>query len=177
MKKILCLMFIIALTTSCKKEVVIEIDKSNEPLKIGTWNLENGDSGPIFTGDVDNQKIWVDYIKAHNIRDLDKIAEINSDEWEGYAPNGLTIKGNKAHIEFLDNWFKTSSPKWNIRWMMANSGEDENGEMTQWLTTANDLKDVDEQGNEIIEHHVHDVQFENGKIKKIYVYSRSKAQE
>ena len=112
------------------------------------------------------KKIWVDYIKAHNIRDLDKIAEINSDEWEGYAPNGLTIKGNKAHIEFLDNWFKTSSPKWNIRWMIANSGEDENGEMTQWLTTANDLTDVDEQGNEIIEHHVHDVQFENGKIKR-----------
>ena len=56
MKKILCLMLMIALTTSCKKEVVIEIDKSNEPLKIGTWNLENGDSGPIFTGDVDNQK-------------------------------------------------------------------------------------------------------------------------
>ena len=84
-------MFMIALTTSCKKEVVIEIDKSNEPLKIGTWNLENGDSGPIFNGDLDNQKIWVDYIKAHNIRDLDKIAEINSDEWEGYAPNGLTI--------------------------------------------------------------------------------------
>ena len=44
MKKILCLIFMIALTTSCKKEVVIEIDKSNEPLKIGTWNLENGDS-------------------------------------------------------------------------------------------------------------------------------------
>jgi hypothetical protein len=49
--------------------------------------------------------------------------------------------------------------------------------MTQWLTTANDLTDIDEQGNEIIEHHVHDVQFKNGKIKKIYVYSRSKAQE
>ena len=61
--------------------------------------------------------------------------------------------------------------------MIANSGEDENGEMTQWPTTANDLTDVDEQGNEIIEHHVHDVQFENGKIKKIYVYSRYKAQE
>ncbi len=61
--------------------------------------------------------------------------------------------------------------------MIANSAEDNEGQMTQWLTTGNDYFDVDESGNEIFEHNVHDIKFVDGKIKEIYVYSREKAQD
>ena len=47
----------------------------------------------------------------------------------------------------------------------------------QWLTTGNEYTDVDENGNEIFEYNVHDILFEDGKIKKINVYKRAKAQE
>ena len=144
---------------------------------IGSANLDGQSPQEIYTGDVSNQQIWTDYIKAHNERDLEKIAEINAEDWIGYTPDGSVVRGSDNHIEILDNWFKTANPKWEIRWMIANSAEDNEGQMTQWLTTGNDYFDVDESGNEIFEHNVHDIKFVNGKIKEIYVYSREKAQD
>ena len=61
--------------------------------------------------------------------------------------------------------------------MIANAAENEDGVVVQWLTTGNDYTDTDENGNEIFEHNVHDIQFVDGKIKRINVYSRAKAQE
>ena len=58
--------------------------------------------------------------------------------------------------------------------MIANAGENEQGEIEQWLTTGNDYYDVDAEGNEIFKYNVHDVQFKDGKIVKINVYSREK---
>ena len=43
--------------------------------------------------------------------------------------------------------------------------------MEEWLTTGNDIKFVDEAGNDVSKHHIHDIKFENGKIKEIYVYA------
>ncbi len=61
--------------------------------------------------------------------------------------------------------------------MIANAAENEEGVMTQWLTTGNDYSDVDVNGNEVFEHNIHDIQFIDGKIKEIRVYKRSKAQD
>ncbi|MDP6921795.1 MAG: nuclear transport factor 2 family protein, partial [Lutibacter sp.] len=113
----------------------------------------------------------------HNDRDLEKIAEINADDWKGYTADGSQLKGNKAHIEVLDNWFKTANPRWEIKWMIANAAENEDGVLTQWLTTGNDYFDTDQNGNEIFQHNIHDIKFVDGKIKEIYVYSREKAKD
>ena len=61
--------------------------------------------------------------------------------------------------------------------MIANSAENENGELEQWLTTGNEYYDVDPEGNDIFEYNVHDVQFKDGKIVRINVYSREKEQD
>ena len=87
------------------------------------------------------------------------------------------MKGSDNHIEILDNWFKTAKPRWEVKWMIANKGENEIGDMEQWLTTGNDYYDVDNNGNEIFEYNVHDVQFKDGKIIKINVYKRAKEQD
>ena len=175
MKNIFYLSILSLILISCSSSN--QNQSSNETEIIGSGTLENGKKVQIVIGDTNNEQVWIDYIKAHNDRDLDKIAEINADDWEGYTADGSVVKGNEAHIEILDNWFKTASPKWEIKWMIANAAENEEGVIVQWLTTGNDYTDVDENGNEIFEHNVHDVQFLNGKIKRINVYSRAKAQD
>tara|TARA_B100000945_G_scaffold201050_1_gene161684 strand:- start:956 stop:1501 length:546 start_codon:yes stop_codon:yes gene_type:complete len=175
MKNIFYLSILSLILISCSSSN--QNQSSNETEIIGSGTLENGKKVQIVVGDTNNEQVWIDYIKAHNDRDLDKIAEINADDWEGYTADGSVVKGNEAHIEILDNWFKTASPKWEIKWMIANAAENEEGVIVQWLTTGNDYTDVDENGNEIFEHNVHDVQFVDGKIKRINVYSRAKAQD
>ena len=147
-------------------------------LKIGSAIMDGTtEMTPIIAGETSNQEIWLKYIQAHNDKNLDIIAEINAEDWEGYTADGSVLKGNKAHIEVLDNWFKSANPKWKVKWMIANAAKNKDGIIEQWLTTGNEYTDVDENGNEIFEHNVHDIQFADGKIKKIYVYKRAKAQE
>ncbi len=162
-----------------KKNLIITIltlfifSCENTPTVIGTTLGPEGKSSDIIAGNTDHVQIWVDYIDAHNERNLDKIAEINSEDWVGYAPDGNVIKGNEAHIEFLDEWFKSpANPQWTVKWMIANKGEDDEGVMQEFLTTGNDITFIDEEGNEVVENHIHDVMFNDGKIKTIYVYSK-----
>ena len=56
--------------------------------------------------------------------------------------------------------------------MIANKGEDVEGVMQEFLTTGNDITFSDEEGNEVVENHIHDIMFEEGKIKTIFVYSK-----
>ena len=37
----------------------------------------------------------------------------------------------KKISEILDNWFKTPKPRWEVRRMIANAGENENGGIEQ----------------------------------------------
>jgi len=57
--------------------------------------------------------------------------------------------------------------------MIANGGENDDGAVEDWLTTGNDITFLDDDGKEVKQHHVHDVQFVGNKIKRINVYSRS----
>ena len=145
---------------------------------IGTAYTDSGKENSLYAGNTDQQQIWKDYIQAHNDRDLDKIGAINVSAWIGYPASGEVIKGNSAHIEFLDNWFKSSeNPTWEINWMIANKAENDEGVMEHWLTTGNERTYIDADGNKAIEHEVIDVQFLEEKIKRVYVYSRPAPQE
>ena len=140
---------------------------------IGAAISDDGTSNPLMAGDIKKQQIWLDYIQAHNGRDLEKIAEINADDWEGYVPDGSVIKGNAAHIEWLRDWFATSdNPKWRVKWMIANDGVNAEGATETWLTTGNDITFNDSDGNEVTEHHVHDIRFVGDEIRRVNVYSR-----
>ena len=172
MKYIFNLTIILLLLFSCDNTPT----NSNVPVVIGSYKNDAGKIVPITVGEVTNQQIWLDYIKAHNEKDLEKIAEINSEKWEGYTADGSVGKGNDTHIAILDNWFKNESPRWEVRWMIANSSENEDGEIEEWLTTGNDFYNVDADGNNIFEYNVHDVQFKDGKIVRVNVYSREKEQ-
>ena len=155
-----------------------ESGEMKKSVVIGSFVSDDGTSNQLVAGDTDKQQIWVDYIQAHNDRDLEKIAEINADDWEGYVPDGSVIQGNTAHIEWLKDWFGSSdNPKWEVQWMIANDGADAEGAAETWLTTGNDITFNDADGNEVTEHHVHDVQFVGNEIKLINVYSRLSPKE
>ncbi len=178
MKKIYSLMLVLIMATACQ---IVQENNSSERdslVEIGSALMEGTNTmTPIIAGEVSNQAVWLDYINAHNEKNLAKIEEINAEDWEGYTADGSVVKGSKAHIEVLDNWFKSANPKWEVKWMIANAAKNKDGALEQWLTTGNDYTDVDADGNEIFEHNVHDILFVNGKIKKINVYKRAKAQE
>jgi hypothetical protein len=167
------LSFTCLLLTSCQNNSE-ETSTTKAPTEIGSAMMEGtSEMTPILVGETSNQAVWLEYIQAHNDRDLDKIAEINADDWEGYTADGSVLKGTAAHIETLDNWFKTASPKWQVKWMIANAAKNKDGVIEQWLTTGNDYTDVDSDGSPIFEYNIHDILFVDGKIKKINVYKRA----
>ena len=155
-----------------------EVNDSKEMTVIGTVYIEDGSANPLYAGKTSLQQIWKDYIQAHNKRNLDKIDAINASDWTGYPASGEVIKGSAAHIEFLRDWFNSSeNPTWEISWMIANSGQNDEGVMENWLTTGNERTFLDPNGKTAIEHEVIDVQFVEGQIKRVYVYSRPDPQE
>jgi hypothetical protein len=174
MRKLLAFAALSMILVSCENQEVPATDENTEPTIIGSSIGDDGKSSPLVAGDTALEQIWLDYIIAHNDRNLENIAAINAEGWEGYTPDGGVITGTEAHMELLKNWFDTGNPKWQVKWMITNSGNNEEGVMTHWLTTGNDLTDVDEEGNETLEHHVHDIEFAGDKIKRINVYSRLK---
>lgn len=175
MKNHIFLFIVLLVAFGCQNTAVTPVAGVG-PIEIGSALMDGtNEMTPIVVGNTDNQAVWLDYINAHNERDLDKIAEINAEGWEGYTAQGSVLRGTEAHIEALDNWFKTASPKWEVKWMIANAAKNKDGAMEQWLTTGNDYTDIDADGNPIFEYNVHDILFVDGKIKKINVYSRAKA--
>ena len=70
MKKLLLLTILSAFIISCENKAA--------DLVIGSTLGNDGESSEIVVGDTSNQQVWVDYIDAHNERNLDKIARVNS---------------------------------------------------------------------------------------------------
>ena len=68
MKKLLLITILSCFIFSC--------ENNTTDLVIGSTLGNNGESSEIVVGDTSNQQVWIDYIDAHNERDLDKIAEI-----------------------------------------------------------------------------------------------------
>ena len=110
MKNIYTLLIVIITLFSCTNPT----PEISEPVIIGSVKNDDGNVKSLTVGDVSNEQIWLDYIKAHNEKNLDKIAEINGENWEGYTADGSVVKGSDNHIEILSNWFKSSSPRWEV---------------------------------------------------------------
>ena len=181
MKKLFTLLFAGFVLAACNdaqnSNEKVSTKEDLKPTVIGSAYMEDRSVNPITGGDLNTEQVWLDYVQAHNDKNLEKIAELNHPEWEGFLPDGRTLKGTDAQMELLKTWFETSNPSWEVQWMITNDSKNEKGEMTHWLTTGNTYTDTDADGNEGLEHHIHDMEFVDGKIKKINVYSRAKTME
>ena len=118
-----------------------------------------------------NIKIWVDYVEAHNQRDLAAIDNANADDFEGRAPNGAIVNGPAEHAEFLKEWFAASDPSWEYIYAMANDVPQADGSIHHWVTSSYKVTDTID-GKEVVARESFDVRIENNKIKEIIVASR-----
>ena len=136
------------------------------------YEIIDGERLDIAAGESSAVDIWVDYVEAHNERDLEKIDNMNADDFEGRAANGLIVKGKKAHADFLKEWFDRSNPSWKFNYAMANDVIQADGSVDHWVTSLYTLTDT-LNGEEVAREEMFDVQIENGKIKNIMVASRA----
>ena len=172
MKKLLLITFISSILVSCQSPNKKEFKHSNEPTVIGYEYNEEGEKLNIIAGNVAITDLYLDYIEAHNDKNLDKIFEMDMDEVIIKASNGAVYNGRDSHKEELDKWFTSSNPVWKVKWMVANTAQGKDGKNQNWLTTGVDLVQTTD-GNSITSHHVVDVNFIDGKIKELNAYDRA----
>jgi hypothetical protein len=143
----------------------------NKGTVIGYELSDNGEKLDIIAGDPSLVKIWVDYVEAHNQRDLEAIDQANAEDLVGKAPNGVIVNGSDEHAAFLKNWFETSNPSWEFVYAMANDVPQPDGEIHHWVTSSYKVTDIID-GTEVVARESFDVRIENNKIKEIIVASR-----
>ena len=136
------------------------------------YEIIDGERLDITVGDTSAVDIWVEYVEAHNVRDLEKIDSMNADDFEGRAPNGIIVKGREAHAEFLKEWFERSNPSWKFNYAMANDVIQADGSADHWVTSLYTVTETID-GEEVAREEMFDVQIENGKIKNIMVAARA----
>ena len=172
MKKLLLLVTISCLLTSCRSSKDKDSQNSNESAIIGYEFNKEGEKLNLIAGDIGITDLYLEYIQAHNDKNSSKIFEMDTDDIIVKAANGLVFNGRKAHKKELDAWFTSSSPIWKVKWMIANTVQGKDGKNQSWLTTGVDvIQTLD--GNNITSHHVVDINFVNGKIKELNAYDRA----
>jgi hypothetical protein len=149
-----------------------EAGEKHEKTVIGHEQSSTGAKVNIYGGDLATVDIWGAYITAHNTRDLDAIHKANADDFMGWAANGIIVNGPAAQAAFLKEWFAASSPKWTMKYAIANEVADEDGGVQQWVTSAYTVTDTID-GKEVASEEIYDVRIENGKVKNIYVAARA----
>ena len=168
MKKIITLISITFLI-SCQQEI-----KEIETIKRIGYDVsdETGKKLDLFGGPESATKVWEGYIKAHNEGNLEAISKLNFEDIKIWGPRGEYIDGSEAHLEFLSNWFKNNSPKWEPNYFISNQLTDEKGSLKQWVTSGHDLT-LEVEGEKMKVFQVHDALIEDGKVKMFYVYERA----
>ena len=139
---------------------------------IGVQHFGDGITKPLYAGNQANVAIWVDYIQAHNDRDFEKIAAMNAPDFKGVAAHGEVIRGSEAHSAFLKTWIETQQTTWKVWWAIANDGENEDGEMEEWLATGTLVTTTNPDGATVTAYETIDVLLENGKVRLLNVASQ-----
>ena len=89
-----------------------EADK--EQVVIGMGLSMDGESKPLYAGSASLMTIWQEWIEAHNDRDFEKIAGMNSDKFKVMLPNGQKIVGGDEHRALPEDWIAEANPTWEI---------------------------------------------------------------
>ena len=115
----------------------------------------------------------MEFIKAHNERDIDKIMGIVQDSILIKTKDARELKGKAMHRQALEEWFPESNPKWAVKWLAANTAEVKGGEHRYWLTTGIEITETlnckERKREQIL-----DVNFVGKLIKEASIYEWSK---
>jgi hypothetical protein len=169
MKKITVITLITLVLVSCKTPTE---KTSIKPTAIGYEYNDQGVKQEIIAGDLAITDVYMDYIQAHNDKNLEKIHEMDMEDVIIRAADGSLYNGRDSHKKELELWFSAANPTWKVKWMVANTVQGADGKKQHWLTTGVDVVQVIEE-NIITSHHVVDVNFVDGKIKELNAYDRA----
>tara|TARA_B100000497_G_C7695845_1_gene424993 strand:+ start:228 stop:758 length:531 start_codon:yes stop_codon:yes gene_type:complete len=162
MKKIIIVLAVII--SACNPQV--EKETAKEQKGAGFFLPLEGEKFIVASDSL--TEVWMNYIKAHNDRDLETIMSMNTDSISIEDQDGRLIQGNEMHIAALESWFTAEDPKWEVYWAMpykaVNGGE-------EWIIAGHQVT-VTIDGKEKVQLQMIDGQIENGKIKQFYIYSR-----
>ena len=168
-KKIFLIFTLTIFLYSCDTQV------SSEPAEIGFTILQDGQRSTITAGPASASEVWLEYITAHNERDIEKIKSLNADDITVWGPSGEFISGTEDHIAFLENWFENNNPRWAPMWFINNTGENpENNQVNDYVTSGNQLT-LNVDGQDIIVYQVNDAAIKDGKVQFFYVYQQQRA--
>ena len=162
MKKLILILAVII--TACNPQT--EKETASTPEGAGFFLPAPGEKYVVATDAVTD--VWMNYIDAHNKRDLDAIMKMESDSISIDGPDGSVIVGKAMHRELLDAWFKAEDPMWEVYWAMPYKAV-KNG--AEWIIAGHQVKTTVD-GKEKTELHMIDGQIEDGKIKRFFVYSK-----
>ncbi len=175
MKNITLLILSLILITSCVN--VNNAEKVVETNSVIGYDMSDDDKKrDLIPGSLSNIIVWEKYIKAHNEVDLEQIKSLDSDSITIRGPRGELIKGIDAHIEFLTTWFEANSPKWKIKYAIANDLSTDENERREWVTVGHDIT-LQVEGNQVNAAQIIDVRISGGKIQEFLVYERAKGED
>ena len=81
-------------------------EKSEQATKtIIGYEILDGERLEIIAGKSSNVDIWVEYVEAHNKRDLETIDTFIPHAFQGRAANGFIVRGPEVQAGFLKDWF------------------------------------------------------------------------
>ena len=113
MKKIIIVLAVII--SACNPQV--EKETAKEQKGAGFFLPVEGEKFVVASDSL--TEIWMNYIKAHNDRDLETIMSMNTDSISIEDQDGRLIQGNEMHIAALDSWFTAENPKWEVYEMLV----------------------------------------------------------
>ena len=144
------------------------------PQVIGFTTSEEGKTD-VVAGPDDINAIWESYIDAHNSRDAEGIRALNAENFSAYGPAGEVVEGSDAHEEFLTQWFETNNPRWTIQWAISNTGENNEGQVADFVTAGHQLI-LNVEGQDITVYQVIDAMISDGKVVNFNVYQQERGQ-
>ena len=173
MKKLLLCMVLAASLISCQAPAEKGSDHSHESTIIGYEFSDAGEKQNLIAGDISIIDTYMEFIQAHNDRDIDKIIDMVQDSILIKTQDARELKGKSTHRQALEKWFPESNPMWTVRWMATNTVEVKDGENRHWLTTGIEITETLD-NKEIKREQILDVNFVGKMIKEVSIYERSK---
>ncbi len=146
----------------------------SSPQVIGYTTSEDGKTD-VVAGPDNIAAVWEAYIDAHNSRDTEGIRALNAEEFSAYGPAGEVVQGSDAHIVFLTEWFENNNPRWTIQWAISNTGENVNGEISDFLTAGHELI-LNIEGVDTTFYQVIDAMISDGKVVNFNVYQQQRGE-
>ena len=173
MKKLLLFTVLLGSLISCQGPAEKGSEHLLESTVIGYEFNDEGEKQNLIAGDVSITETYMEFIKAHNDRDIDKIMSMVQDSILIKTQDARLLKGKATHRQALEEWFPESNPIWTINWMVTNTVEVKDGENRHWLTTGIEITETLD-NKEIKREQILDVNFVGKMIKEVSIYERSK---